>query len=100
MNNLSFWLLFSSFILLSISVFVGEDPGTGWTLYPPLSQIVSQPSAAGVDLAIFALHVAPFINQIFNFPQQKCRNFIKSCNPYLNATKSIIMAFMSCFYFI
>lgn len=57
MNNLSFWLLVSSFILLIISVFVGEGPGTGWTLYPPLSQIMSHPSA-GVDLAIFAVHVA------------------------------------------
>ena len=57
MNNLSFWLLVSSFILLITSIFVGEGPGTGWTLYPPLSQIVSHPSA-GVDLAIFALHVA------------------------------------------
>ncbi|MDN5247528.1 PREDICTED: probable cytochrome c oxidase subunit 1 [Rhagoletis zephyria] len=57
MNNLSFWLLVSSFILLITSVFVGEGPGTGWTLYPPLSQVVSHPSA-GVDLAIFALHVA------------------------------------------
>ncbi|HCE59218.1 MAG TPA: cytochrome c oxidase subunit I [Wolbachia sp.] len=57
MNNLSFWLLVSSFILLIISIFIGEGPGTGWTLYPPLSQVISHPSA-GVDLAIFALHVA------------------------------------------
>jgi hypothetical protein len=28
------------------------------------------------------------------------RNFVKSCNPYLNATKSIMMAFRSCFYLI
>ncbi|WP_168464721.1 cytochrome c oxidase subunit I [Wolbachia endosymbiont of Ctenocephalides felis wCfeT] len=57
MNNLSFWLLVSSFVLLILSVFVGEGAGTGWTLYPPLSQIASHPSA-GVDLAIFALHIA------------------------------------------
>ncbi|WP_264338262.1 cytochrome c oxidase subunit I [Wolbachia endosymbiont (group A) of Cheilosia soror] len=57
MNNLSFWLLVSSFILLILSVFIGEGPGTGWTLYPPLSQVMSHPSA-GVDLAILALHVA------------------------------------------
>ena len=57
MNNLSFWLLISSFILLIISIFIGEGPGTGWTLYPPLSQIISHPSA-GVDLAIFSLHIA------------------------------------------
>ncbi len=57
MNNLSFWLLMSSFILLITSVFVGEGAGTGWTLYPPLSQTGSHPSSA-VDLAIFALHIA------------------------------------------
>ncbi|MBV0899653.1 MAG: cytochrome c oxidase subunit I [Wolbachia endosymbiont of Fragariocoptes setiger] len=57
MNNLSFWLLISSFILLITSIFIGEGPGTGWTLYPPLSQIISHPSA-GVDLAIFSLHIA------------------------------------------
>ncbi|MDX5596604.1 MAG: cbb3-type cytochrome c oxidase subunit I, partial [Wolbachia endosymbiont of Andrena labialis] len=45
MNNLSFWLLVSSFILLILSVFIGEGPGTGWTLYPPLSQVMSHPSA-------------------------------------------------------
>ena len=57
MNNLSFWLLVSSFILLALSVFAGEGPGTGWTLYPPLSQAMSHPSA-GVALAILALHIA------------------------------------------
>lgn len=38
-------------------MFIGEGPGTGWTLYPPLSQVMSHPSA-GVDIAILALHVA------------------------------------------
>jgi cytochrome c oxidase subunit 1 len=45
MNNLRFWLLLSSFILIILSVFAGEGPGTGWTLYPPLSQIMSDPCA-------------------------------------------------------
>ncbi|MDX2112472.1 MAG: cytochrome c oxidase subunit I [Alphaproteobacteria bacterium] len=57
MNNISFWLLPPALILLLASAFVGEGPGTGWTMYPPLSKIVSHPSMA-VDMAIFSLHLA------------------------------------------
>ncbi|WDM85514.1 cytochrome c oxidase subunit I [Ehrlichia sp. JZT12] len=57
LNNVSFWLLVASLILLCTSVFIGEGSGTGWTLYPPLSYIGSHPSAS-VDIAIFAIHVA------------------------------------------
>jgi cytochrome c oxidase subunit I len=42
MNNISFWLLPTSFALLIISILVDGEPGskgagTGWTLYAPLS---------------------------------------------------------------
>ena len=57
LNNISFWMLFFSFILLMSTAFIGEGPGTGWTLYPPLSDTQSHPSMA-VDLGIFALHMA------------------------------------------
>lgn len=57
LNNVSFWLLFFSLILLVTSVFIGEGSGTGWTVYPPLSGKASHPSSA-VDTAIFALHLA------------------------------------------
>lgn len=57
LNNISFWLLVPAFLLVLGSAFVGEGPGTGWTLYPPLSNITSHPSEA-VDMAIFALHLA------------------------------------------
>jgi cytochrome c oxidase subunit I len=56
MNNISFWLLVPSFALLTGSMFVGEGAGTGWTLYPPLSDI-GQPGPS-VDMVIFALHLA------------------------------------------
>lgn len=56
-NNLSFWLLPSSFILLLSSALVEIGAGTGWTIYPPLSSIQSH-SGASVDLAVFSLHVA------------------------------------------
>jgi cytochrome c oxidase subunit 1 len=51
LNALSFWLLPLAFVLLVASMFVGEGAGTGWSLYPPLSGIAGQPSAA-VDMAI------------------------------------------------
>ncbi len=57
LNNISFWLLIPSMILLVGSSFVGEGAGTGWTVYPPLSTIASHPGMA-VDMAIFALHLA------------------------------------------
>jgi cytochrome c oxidase subunit I len=57
LNNISFWLLIPSFILLIASSMIAGGVGTGWTLYPPLSGIVSHPGAA-VDLAIFSLHLA------------------------------------------
>lgn len=57
LNNISFWLLFSSLILAISSTFIGEGLGTGWTIYPPLSSILYH-STISVDLGIFALHIA------------------------------------------
>ena len=61
MNNISFWLLIPALGLLVISLFIGDGPGGGWTIYPPLSVLGngSTPGEnASVDFAIFALHVA------------------------------------------
>ncbi len=57
LNNVSFWLLIPSFILLFSSAFVEGGSGTGWTMYPPLSSAIGQPGGA-VDMAIFSLHLA------------------------------------------
>jgi cytochrome c oxidase subunit 1 len=56
LNNLSFWLFLAGAILLTSSLFVGGRPGTGWTLYPPLSS--SGHPDASVDMVIFALHLS------------------------------------------
>jgi cytochrome c oxidase subunit 1 len=56
LNNISFWLLPPATLLLVISALTENGPGTGWTLYPPLSNILYQ-SGPAVDLAIFALHI-------------------------------------------
>ncbi len=79
MNNISFWLLIPAFALLLLSAVIGGGAGTGWTLYPPLSNtgqgLFTGHDLAAVDLAIFALHLAGassilgainFITTIFN----------------------------------
>ncbi|MBM3587454.1 MAG: cytochrome c oxidase subunit I [Alphaproteobacteria bacterium] len=74
MNNISFWLLVPAFLLLAASLFVGEGPGAGWTIYPPLSDSTFH-SSPSMDLALFSLHLAGassimgaanFITTIFN----------------------------------
>jgi len=57
LNNISFWLLIPSLILLLLSAFVEGGVGTGWTVYPPLSSFQSH-SGGAVDLGIFSLHLA------------------------------------------
>jgi cytochrome c oxidase subunit 1 len=57
LNNLSFWLLIPSLLLLILSSVVEAGAGTGWTVYPPLSGAKGHPGGA-VDLAIFSLHIA------------------------------------------
>jgi len=57
LNNLSFWLLVPSLILLLSAGFVEGGVATGWTVYPPLSSIPAH-EGMGVDLGIFSLHLA------------------------------------------
>jgi cytochrome c oxidase subunit 1 len=73
LNNISFWLLIPAIGLLALSTFVDGGPGTGWTVYAPLS--TSGHPGMAVDMAIFSLHLAGissilgavnFITTIFN----------------------------------
>nr|ALO70995.1 cytochrome c oxidase subunit 1 [Pselaphinae sp. 4 EF-2015] len=57
MNNMSFWLLPPSLILLLMSSMIENGAGTGWTVYPPLSSNIAH-SGASIDLTIFSLHLA------------------------------------------
>nr|BCR02906.1 cytochrome oxidase subunit 1 [Riccardoella tokyoensis] len=57
MNNMSFWLLPPSLSLLMMSSFTDLGSGTGWTIYPPLSNQMFHNSAS-MDLIIFSLHLA------------------------------------------
>lgn len=56
-NNIRFWLLLPSLSLLLLSAYAETGAGTGWTIYPPLSNITFHNNIS-VDLAIFRLHLA------------------------------------------
>ena len=56
LNNLRFWLLPCSFIILVVSSMIRIGAGLGWTIYPPLSRIGH--ITHRVDFAIFSLHLA------------------------------------------
>ncbi len=74
LNNVSFWLMVPSFILLVLASITETGPGTGWTFYPPLSSLIGH-SGPSVDFMLLSLHVAGassilgainFITTIFN----------------------------------
>ena len=56
LNNVGFWLLPPSLILLVTGLLSG-GAGTGWTIYPPLSDTQYHLGTA-VDLSILSLHIA------------------------------------------
>jgi cytochrome c oxidase subunit I len=73
LNNISFWLLVPAFAMVMTGLLLGQS-GTGWTLYPPLSNATFEPGI-GMDFTLFALHLAGassllgainFIATIFN----------------------------------
>jgi cytochrome c oxidase subunit 1 len=73
LNNISFWLLVPALALVITGLLLGES-GSGWTLYPPLSNSTYE-SGPGMDMTLFALHLAGvssllasinFITTIFN----------------------------------
>jgi cytochrome c oxidase subunit 1 len=57
MNNLRFWLLPPSFVIILTRRLTEQGAGTGWTVYPPLSSYFAHRGPA-VDLTIFSLHLA------------------------------------------
>lgn len=57
LNNIRFWLLPPSIILLISGNLINSGAGTGWTIYPPLASRIYH-NGASVDLTIFSLHIA------------------------------------------
>nr|CUS25276.1 cytochrome c oxidase subunit I [Vallicula multiformis] len=85
-NNLSFWLLFFSFMISLFHLFTYDGVFTGWTIYPPLSGPEGSITTA-VDYIIFSLHLAGassilasinfFITIFFMFLNNSVFNFFK-----------------------
>ncbi|WMY97487.1 MAG: cytochrome o ubiquinol oxidase subunit I [Arsenophonus sp.] len=57
LNSLSFWLFFSSVILMNLSLGFGEFAQTGWLAYPPLSEKEYSPGV-GVDYWIWSIQIS------------------------------------------
>ena len=57
LNSLSLWLSVMSAVLVNISLVAGEFAATGWTAYPPLSELAYSPGV-GVDYYIWALQLS------------------------------------------
>lgn len=55
LNNVSFWLMVPSLIMLLIASILGAAPG--WTVYPPLASSIGSTGPA-VDFLILSLHIA------------------------------------------
>lgn len=57
LNSISFWLFAAGFMLINVSLVVGEFSAAGWLAYPPLSELQYSPGV-GVDYWIWALQIA------------------------------------------
>ena len=56
LNSISLWLTTAAVVLVNLSLFIGEFAMTGWTAYPPLSELPYSPGV-GVDYYIWALQI-------------------------------------------
>ena len=57
LNSVSFWLTASGALLINVSLAVGEFAKTGWTGYPPLSELQFSPGV-GVDYYLWSLQIS------------------------------------------
>lgn len=57
LNAVSFWLFFMGFMLLNVSLMIGEFSRAGWVAYPPLSGLKFNPGV-GPDYWIWSVQVA------------------------------------------
>jgi cytochrome c oxidase subunit 1 len=61
MNMLSYWLFFSSLIMIS-SLFAESGPAnSGWTIYPPLSALPQAIGGSGLGMTLWLVSMAIFI---------------------------------------
>src|SRR5262245_52425412 len=57
LNSVSFWLTASGALLINVSLVIGNFARTGWTCYPPLSELAYSPDV-GVDYYLWLLQIS------------------------------------------
>ena len=62
LNMISYWLFFTSSVIMVISLFVESGPASaGWTIYPPLSALPQAISGSGLGMTLWLVSMAIFI---------------------------------------
>jgi len=89
LNNFRFWLLPAALYMVVMSGFIEEGRGTGWTMYPPLSNSQFH-SGICTDMIILGLHLAGVsstagaINYIATFLNGRGRWYTaEKCPPFV-----------------
>lgn len=103
LNAVSFWLYVAGFVLINVSLVVGEFAAAGWLSYPPLSGLQYSPGV-GVDYWIWSLQIAGIgsllsgINFFVTILKMRCKGMTLMKMPMfswsvLGSTTLIIFAF-------
>ncbi len=62
LNMLSYWMFFTSSVIMICSLFVEAGPAAaGWTIYPPLSALPMAQSGSGLGMTLWLVSMAIFI---------------------------------------
>ncbi len=62
LNMISYWLFFTSSVIMVISLFVEAGPASaGWTIYPPLSALPQAIPGSGAGMTLWLVSMAVFI---------------------------------------
>lgn len=62
LNMISYWLFFTSSIIMLVSLFIETGPAmAGWTIYPPLSALPQAVSGSGLGMTLWLVSMAIFI---------------------------------------
>ena len=62
LNMVSYWLFFTSSIIMVSSLFVESGPASaGWTIYPPLSALAQAIPGSGMGMTLWLVSMAVFI---------------------------------------
>ncbi|MGB6268625.1 MAG: cbb3-type cytochrome c oxidase subunit I, partial [Olleya sp.] len=62
LNMISYWLFFTSSVIMVLSFFVEAGPAAaGWTIYPPLSALPMAQGGSGLGMTLWLVSMAIFI---------------------------------------